>query len=254
VENRFYTLAKALASGLTRRAALRRLGGVGGGLLATLLQPLEAVLGAAKPPKLKKICHDYCHDLHLHGRARKECRDACEECGGPEHLCGGPDAPVCCPCPEGTSACCTTEGTCGGCCPPEKCCPEGCCGPNEVCVDGHCTDTCHAVGLEFCFDVTGQHFCCAETGWICCGTECCAPERCCGGHCCPEGTVCQGSVCCAPAGQACLSLADCCPPLQCVDGVCQACHEQLSAVELDRLKRMDGVKRCEYCRRIVVFV
>ncbi|MEX2421694.1 MAG: C4-type zinc ribbon domain-containing protein [Actinomycetota bacterium] len=39
-----------------------------------------------------------------------------------------------------------------------------------------------------------------------------------------------------------------------VDGVCQACHEQLSAVELDRLKRMDGVKRCEYCRRIVVFI
>jgi predicted nucleic acid-binding Zn-ribbon protein len=38
-----------------------------------------------------------------------------------------------------------------------------------------------------------------------------------------------------------------------VDGVCQACHEQLSAVELDRLKRADGVKRCEYCRRIVVF-
>lgn len=39
-----------------------------------------------------------------------------------------------------------------------------------------------------------------------------------------------------------------------VDGVCQACHEKLSAVELDRLKRTDDVKRCEYCRRIVVFV
>jgi predicted nucleic acid-binding Zn-ribbon protein len=38
-----------------------------------------------------------------------------------------------------------------------------------------------------------------------------------------------------------------------VDGVCQACHERLSAVELDRLKRTDDVKRCEYCRRIVVF-
>lgn len=38
-----------------------------------------------------------------------------------------------------------------------------------------------------------------------------------------------------------------------VDGVCQACHEKLSAVELDRLKRTDGVKRCEYCRRIVFF-
>ncbi len=38
-----------------------------------------------------------------------------------------------------------------------------------------------------------------------------------------------------------------------VDGVCQACHEKLSAMELDRLKKTDGVKRCEYCRRIVIF-
>jgi hypothetical protein len=37
------------------------------------------------------------------------------------------------------------------------------------------------------------------------------------------------------------------------DGVCQACHEKLSAVELDKLKHTEGVKRCEYCRRIVVF-
>jgi len=38
-----------------------------------------------------------------------------------------------------------------------------------------------------------------------------------------------------------------------VDGVCQACNEKLSAVELDKLKHTEGVKRCEYCRRIVVF-
>jgi predicted nucleic acid-binding Zn-ribbon protein len=38
-----------------------------------------------------------------------------------------------------------------------------------------------------------------------------------------------------------------------VGGVCQACHEQLSALELDRLKKTDGIKRCEHCRRIVVF-
>ena len=38
-----------------------------------------------------------------------------------------------------------------------------------------------------------------------------------------------------------------------VDGVCQGCHEKLSAMELDRLKKVDGVRRCEYCRRIVVF-
>ncbi len=37
-----------------------------------------------------------------------------------------------------------------------------------------------------------------------------------------------------------------------VDGVCQGCHERLSAMELDRLKRTDGVGRCEYCRRILV--
>jgi predicted nucleic acid-binding Zn-ribbon protein len=37
-----------------------------------------------------------------------------------------------------------------------------------------------------------------------------------------------------------------------IDGVCQGCHEKLSAMELDRLKHADGVKRCEYCRRILV--
>ena len=37
-----------------------------------------------------------------------------------------------------------------------------------------------------------------------------------------------------------------------VDGVCQGCHEQLSAVYLARLKRETGPKRCEHCRRILV--
>ena len=37
-----------------------------------------------------------------------------------------------------------------------------------------------------------------------------------------------------------------------VDGVCQGCHEQLSAVELDHLRRTEGVRRCEHCRRILV--
>jgi len=38
-----------------------------------------------------------------------------------------------------------------------------------------------------------------------------------------------------------------------VDGVCQGCHQQLSPVALDRLRRTDGVRRCEHCRRILVF-
>ena len=37
------------------------------------------------------------------------------------------------------------------------------------------------------------------------------------------------------------------------DGVCQGCHQKLSPMYLDQLKRTDGVRRCEYCRRILVF-
>jgi predicted nucleic acid-binding Zn-ribbon protein len=37
-----------------------------------------------------------------------------------------------------------------------------------------------------------------------------------------------------------------------VDGVCQGCHEQLSAVELDRVRHEGGIRRCEHCRRILV--
>ena len=36
------------------------------------------------------------------------------------------------------------------------------------------------------------------------------------------------------------------------DGVCQGCHEKLSPLYLDRLKRAEGIRRCEYCRRILV--
>jgi predicted nucleic acid-binding Zn-ribbon protein len=39
-----------------------------------------------------------------------------------------------------------------------------------------------------------------------------------------------------------------------VDGTCQACHEKLSARELDRLKHTEGIGRCEHCRRILVLV
>lgn len=37
-----------------------------------------------------------------------------------------------------------------------------------------------------------------------------------------------------------------------IDGVCQGCHEQLSAVELDGIRHSDDIPRCEYCRRILV--
>jgi predicted nucleic acid-binding Zn-ribbon protein len=37
-----------------------------------------------------------------------------------------------------------------------------------------------------------------------------------------------------------------------IDGVCQGCHQKLSAAERDRIKRSEGIRRCEYCRRILV--
>lgn len=37
-----------------------------------------------------------------------------------------------------------------------------------------------------------------------------------------------------------------------LDGVCQGCHEKLSPLELDRIKKAEGVRRCTYCRRILV--
>lgn len=36
------------------------------------------------------------------------------------------------------------------------------------------------------------------------------------------------------------------------DGVCQGCHQKLSPMYIDRLKRAGDVWRCEYCRRILV--
>jgi uncharacterized protein len=36
------------------------------------------------------------------------------------------------------------------------------------------------------------------------------------------------------------------------DGVCLGCHEKLSPLYLDRLKRREGIRRCENCRRILV--
>ncbi|MGH2685639.1 MAG: zinc ribbon domain-containing protein [Actinomycetota bacterium] len=36
------------------------------------------------------------------------------------------------------------------------------------------------------------------------------------------------------------------------DGVCQGCHEKLPALAIDRLKKQQGIRRCENCRRILI--
>jgi predicted nucleic acid-binding Zn-ribbon protein len=36
------------------------------------------------------------------------------------------------------------------------------------------------------------------------------------------------------------------------DGVCNGCHQKLSPLELERVKQAEGIRRCPYCRRILV--
>lgn len=37
-----------------------------------------------------------------------------------------------------------------------------------------------------------------------------------------------------------------------VEGVCQGCREQLSPLERDRIKKVEGIRRCPHCRRILI--
>lgn len=37
-----------------------------------------------------------------------------------------------------------------------------------------------------------------------------------------------------------------------VDGVCGGCNQKLSPLELDHIRKAEGVRRCDYCRRILV--
>jgi uncharacterized protein len=37
------------------------------------------------------------------------------------------------------------------------------------------------------------------------------------------------------------------------DGICRGCQQKLSPMYLDGLKRDEGIRRCEYCRRILVY-
>ena len=36
------------------------------------------------------------------------------------------------------------------------------------------------------------------------------------------------------------------------DGVCGGCHQKLSPLELEKVRKAEGVRRCDYCRRILV--
>src|SRR5262245_45879680 len=81
--NRFDELAKALAGGLTRRQALR---GIGGGLVGAVL----AAVGLGKSwgkgtPNISSACQKYCTDAGTKGikdpaNCHGKCVSSCEAC------------------------------------------------------------------------------------------------------------------------------------------------------------------------------
>jgi hypothetical protein len=150
MDNRFDELAKALAEGVSRREALRRLGG---GLLTAMLASLglETAWGQGRGggggggSSFTK-CSTYCNKLPR--PQRSNCNSACQQCGGnTDHLCPSTDSDkvACCSqgqtCVGGTCAACPQgQALCGvTCCPlTQVCCNGVCCGAGQTCISSMC--------------------------------------------------------------------------------------------------------------------
>jgi hypothetical protein len=194
--HQFDELAKALAEDLSRREALRRIGGaVAGALLVSL------GLGRAWGQSGAVDCGRWCTQRLPLGKARGRCASTCESCqasGGTPCTTGAQGGVICCT-GGATSVCC------GGACvdttsDPKNC--GGCAGAGgtvcdatkEHCVSGKCAPTCKSLGQT-----------------------CSSTEECCNGSC-------NGSpkTCCLGANMRCTYDSDCCSPPRCNYGYCES--------------------------------
>jgi hypothetical protein len=121
----FDDLSKALASGVSRRDALRMLGGslLGAGLLA-----IGRGTAKAAPSPCAILCGK---TAFTSGPAHAQCLQACRECGEDvTRVCISPTGAVCCGqgqgcffnCNTGAPACCAESTNCPGSCA-GTCCP-----------------------------------------------------------------------------------------------------------------------------------
>src|SRR5262245_48108331 len=137
MENRFDELAKALAGGMTRRDALRRLAG---GLVAAMLTPLGArkawgVPGTGRGEGCGNQCNRFFDPRDKSVREQRlSCVNTCELCkeeGG--NPCVGSQGADCCSgaetCEDGVCVSSTTTcfGDAGDCCSGETCIAPGVC-------------------------------------------------------------------------------------------------------------------------------
>ncbi|CAN5890624.1 hypothetical protein BH24CHL4_BH24CHL4_04460 [soil metagenome] len=243
---RFDRLTRALASGGSRRDALKALLGLTGAAAAAIVAartagarttdsririptpapPVSCATGA--PPCSGACCLEgqpCCNGACCEGSCTNGacCPSGSVECAGGCCETGA----VCC----GT-ICCQDAGHCSPrgthcCSPATEVCGEDCCGPDQTCCDGECCDG-FCYGEELCCP-TGRIFCeatgvCCEAGQQCCGAAGCCWGDCVGGGqlCCPDanGEVCA-DACCDLATQGCclgtdssltcINKGECCP-------------------------------------------
>jgi hypothetical protein len=182
----FDRLAKELAGGLSRRAALRRLGE---GLAATLLASLglHRAWGQGNSNGAQ-----FCTSVYPPGPARGQCisdaahgRGLCYECGPAsttgQQVCGvSTGRPFCCPSGQ--------ECSDGICCPPGlsnsdgTCCPIGWSNSNGICCPQGLVNT--------------GGICCPDGDYNAAGICCPIGLVNTGGICCPEGDYNANGICC----------------------------------------------------------
>lgn len=213
-------LARNLAGGRSRRAALRQLGAGLVGLVGSLLPSglVRAQDGG------NSACADWCNAV-FSGPARGSCKSEAAHGRGPCYDCG-PGAPAgsdrvladghcvqtcragevldattrTCGCPSG-------QKPCGDACiPNEQCCSDEDCSGGKVCQSGACV---------------------CPSGRRPCGSSCIPDGDCCTGAECSGGKVCLKGACVCPSGQrpcgkVCIPTGDCCSDGDCSGGkTCQ---------------------------------
>jgi hypothetical protein len=227
----FDAIARLLAAGHTRRAALRAAAGGLTGIALALLGRGAAAKPNPKPcrsegrncSKDDQCCSGYCRGQ----RGRQMCAACASDivCGDtccPDNAVNGCTAQGGCLCPEGTryNAAANACQPCGG-------ADTKCTGGDDCCGDSCCGGTCCAEGDECCGRICGSGVCCGDRfcgdGEICCGDECCPVG---GSHTCREGKcidcqVCRpGLGCCSPFGRRCSDAQPCCSGV-CERGTCR---------------------------------
>ena len=223
MEHRFDELAKELARGLSRREALRRLGG---GLAAALLAPLVSTR-AWGDGEGNSLCAHFCQSIFPPGPQRGECISAAAHGEGPCYEYGpmAPQEPLCL-LESGEEVRCGPGTVCGcGMCydlSSVTCCP----GEMVVCATGY---ACLSRGLASPCLLCERPVRVPDPFLTCFPLATCvyAPELSDGGETCGENEHCLAL--CRPNGSPCSDYGDCCSGV-CQSGACGACADDLECV------------------------